>query len=342
MTAAINVATAGMYTTLQDLGRFGYQALGIPVAGALDPVSLRLVNALVGNKQQTAALEFFYGGPTLKVAASSVRVAAAGADIEIMGKLPRIVPAWQSVRLIRDDVFRVGALRDTSCGYLAIAGGFALPLELGSLSTYTRSCIGGLEGRVLRAGDQLPLVLSEAEERQEVRLDQPPDLASRDQVRIVLGPQQEYFSEDSIHALVTETFTVSRDADRMGLRLDGPKLAHEGGYNIVSDGIVTGAIQVPGSGQPIVLLADHQTTGGYPKIGTVIWSDLPSVGRLRPGDPIRFQEVSVEQAEEQARDFEDDINRRASVLAPPVTAAILDEEALISDNLISGIVNAMD
>ena len=342
MTAAVNIAEAGTYTTVQDLGRFGYQALGVPVAGALDSVSLRLVNALVGNDQQTAALEFFYGGPTLEVAAGSVRVAAAGADIEIIGKRTRIVPAWQSVRLDRDDIFRVGVLRHSSCGYLAIAGGFALTPELGSLSTYTRSRIGGLEGLVLRAGDKLPLVLNEAEARQEVRLGRPPDLASRDQVRVVLGPQKEYFSEDSIHALVTETFTVSMDADRMGLRLDGPKLTHERGYNIVSDGIVTGAIQVPGSGQPIVLLADHQTTGGYPKIGTVIWSDLPLVGRRRPGDSIRFREVSVEQAEEQAREFEDDINRRASDLVLPVTAAILDEEALISNNLISGVVNAKD
>jgi biotin-dependent carboxylase-like uncharacterized protein len=342
MTAAIDVAVAGTYTTLQDLGRFGYQALGVPVAGALDSVSLRLVNALVGNNQQTAALEFFYGGPTLEVAAGSIRVAAAGADIEIMGKRSWIVPAWQSVRLVRGDIFRVGALRDSSCGYLAIAGGFALTLELGSLSTYTRSRIGGYEGRVLRAGDQLPLALNEAGERQEVRLGQPPDLAVRDPVRVVLGPQQELFTKDSIHALVTETFTVSGDADRMGLRLDGPKLTHEDGYNIVSDGIVTGAIQVPGSGQPIVLLADHQTTGGYPKIGTVVWSDLSSIGRLRPGDSIRFREVSVEHAEQQARDFEDDINRRASDLVAPVTAAVLDEAALISGNLISGVVDAMD
>ena len=339
MTAAIKVAVAGMHTTLQDLGRFGYQALGVPVAGALDSVSLRLSNALVGNSQQTAALEFLYSGPTLEVAANSIRVAVAGTDIEIIGKRPRLVPAWQSARLIRGDILRLGALRNSSCGYLAVAGGFALTPELGSLSTHTRSRIGGLEGRALRTGDRLPLARIEAEERQEFRLSPPPDLTPPDQVRIVFGPQQEFFSGDALLAFVTDTFTVSRDADRMGLRLKGPKLTHKDGYNIVSDGIVTGAIQIPGSGLPIVLLADHQTTGGYPKIGTVIRSDLPSVGRLKPGDPVRFREISVERAEALARDFEDDINRRASDLAP---AAALEGAAPFSGNLISGVVNAMD
>ena len=342
MTAAIKVVVAGTHTTLQDLGRFGHQALGVPVAGALDPVSLRLVNAVLGNGQQTAALEFLYNGPTLEVVATAIRVAAAGADIEITGERPRTVPAWHSVRLVRGEVFRPGSLRNSSCGYLSVAGGFALTSELGSQSTYTRSHIGGIEGRALHAGDRLPLVLDAAEERQEVCLSHPPDVTPPGQVRIVLGPQHEFFTKDAIRALVTETFTVSRDADRMGLRLDGPRLAHKDGYNIVSDGIVTGAIQIPGSGQPIVLLADHQTTGGYPKIGTVIGSDLPSVGRLRPGDPVRFREVTVEQAEAHARDFEDDINRCAADLSPPVAAAGLDETALFGGNLISGVVNAVD
>ena len=338
MTAALEIVQPALHTTVQDFGRFGYQALGVPVSGALDAVSLRLVNAVVGNDGTTAALELFYGGLTLAVAADSVRVAAS-AEIEVLGARSRVVPAWYSVRLERGEQLRVGATV-AWCGYLAVGGGLALDPVLGSWSTTSRSALGGFEGRALRSGDLLPLVRDAADERPEVRLAEPPDLTPRERLRVVLGPQHQLFTTIAIEKFLSEPFQISADADRMGMRLAGPDLEHREGHDIVSDGIVTGAIQVPGSGQPILLLADHQTTGGYPKIATVMSADLPAVGRLRPRDRLCFEAVSVAAAEAAARHLEDDLCRRAAnvVAASPS----IDETALRGGNLISGVVSGVE
>lgn len=342
MSGTLSVIAPGIHTTVQDLGRVGYQALGVPVAGALDFVALRLVNTLVGNKPAMAALEFLYQGPTLEVATDSVRVAAAGSEIEVLDEPARRIPPWQSVRLLQGTRFRLGATRGSACGYLAIDGGLALASVLGSQSTHTRSRIGGFEGRALEAHDALPLFQPAAEPRGEIRLSAPPDSMPTDRIRVVLGPQEEHFTEASVSTFLAESFIVSKDADRMGLRLEGPALSHTQGYNIVSDGIATGAIQVPGSGHPIIMLADHQTTGGYPKIATIISADLPAAGRLRPGDVIRFRAVSTAEAEEARRTLEADIERRARNVAPAIEDHELNEAALYTSNLVSGIVNATD
>ncbi len=342
MSAALSVIAPGIQTTVQDLGRVGYQALGVPVAGALDPVALRLVNALVDNEPAMAALEFLYQGPTLQVNTHSVRVAAAWSDIEVLGEPARRIPPWQSIRLTEGTRFRLGATQGSVCGYLAIQGGLALASVLGSQSTYTRSRIGGFEGRALGAQDALPLAQPAAETRTEVRLSAPPDAGPPDRIRVVLGPQDTHFTEAAVASFLADSFVVSKDADRMGLRLEGPALTHSQGYNIVSDGIATGAIQVPGSGHPIVMLADHQTTGGYPKIATVISADLPAVGRLRPGDSIRFRAVSTAEAEAARRALEADIERRARNVVPAAEGSELNEAALYATNLVSGIVSATD
>lgn len=342
MSGTLSVIAPGIHTTVQDLGRIGYQALGVPVSGALDPVALRLVNALVGNGPATAALEFLYQGPTLEVTAGSVRVAAAGSDIEILGEPSRRIPPWQSTRLEQGTRVRLGATRGSACGYLAIEGGLALASVLGSQSTYTRARIGGFEGRALAAGDALALAQPAAEPRTEVRLAAPPGQGSPQRIRVVLGPQETYFTEAAIATFLADSFTVSKDADRMGLRLEGPELSHARGYNIASDGIVTGAIQVPGSGQPIIMLADHQTTGGYPKIATVISADLPAVGRLRPADSIGFRAVSTADAEAARRALEADIERHKRNMIPAMEGNELNEAALYASNLVSGIVSATD
>jgi biotin-dependent carboxylase-like uncharacterized protein len=342
VTEALIVINPGLHTTVQDLGRIGYQALGVPVAGALDPVALRLANSLVGNPQRTAVFEFLYAGPTFEVAAASVRVAIAHANTEIMGTSKSTVPAWQSFRVDRGDTLRIGAPAGSSCGYMAIEGGLDLPPVLGSLSTYSRSAIGGFNGRALAAGDRIPLVHDTAEARTELKLSAPPSITAPESLRVVLGPQEDHFTPGALEAFLSEKFRVSKHADRMGLRLEGPRLTHRDGYNIVSDGIVTGAIQVPGSGQSIVLLADHQSTGGYPKIATVISADLPAAGRLMPGNPIRFAAVSVQEAEDAARQLEKNIERCAADLVPATTRRSLSGESLYGDNLISGVVNAMD
>jgi len=318
MMPALEVIAPGLHTTVQDQGRIGYQDIGVPASGPLDRVSLNLANALVGNPPGTPALEMLLHGPTLKVMAESVRVALVGcsAAIEIRSGDARIVPAGRSVRLTRGDVFRIGALRDSVSACLAIEGGLDIPPVLGSASTYVRGAIGGFQGRRLQASDVVPLTLAGVAVRTEYSLSRPLDLALDQPIRVVLGPQADYFTDGAVKTLLSSDYTVSPQADRMGYRLEGPALAHAKGYDIVSDGIVAGAIQVPGSGLPIVLMVDNQTIGGYPKIATVISADIPVVGRRKPGRPIRFVAVDVHEAERLRREQEAAIRREAETLLP--------------------------
>ena len=296
---ALEVIAPGLHTTVQDLGRIGHQDIGVPASGPLDRISFNLANALVGNPPGAAALEMLLQGPTLKVLAESVRIALVGcnAGIEMRSGDARIIPAGRGVRLTRGEVFRIGALRDSVCAYLAIEGGLDIPPVLGSVSTYVRGAIGGFQGRRLQPGDVVPLKLAGVDVRGEYVLPRPLDLALDQPIRVVLGPQADYFTDGALQTFLSSDYTVSPQADRMGYRLEGPALAHAKGYDIISDGIVTGAIQVPGSGLPIVLMVDHQTIGGYPKIATVISADIPVVGRRRPGRPIRFVAIDVCEAE---------------------------------------------
>jgi biotin-dependent carboxylase-like uncharacterized protein len=329
-------------TTLQDLGRNGYQRLGIPVSGALDAVSLVAANAIVGNAPGTGALEIAYQGPTLVVEAESVRLAFAGgaAALEVLSveeePAGRRLAPLQSARLRRGEALRVGALAGSALGYLAVEGGFAAAPVLGSQSTYARAGLGGFEGRALRAGDQLPLQRCEAEEREELTLPAL-DLAPPERIRVVFGPQDDCFTERGKRTLLRSTFRVSAASDRMGMRLEGPALEHSKGFNIVSDGIAPGSIQVPGNGLPIVLLADRQTTGGYPKIATVIAADLPALGRLAPGAKVAFAAVSIAEAEAAHR-------RHAARLAalPVRRTPSFEAAALLGSNLVSGVVSAHD
>lgn len=340
MTSSLHVIEPGLLATVQDLGRVGWQRFGIPVSGATDPIALRAANVLVGNPQGAAGLEIAMLGPCLEVEAESVCVAVAGGSTVMTvepkdgGEVRRIAPL-ESVTLARGDRFRVGAVSGTAVAYLAVAGGFALEPFLGSLSTYVRGGFGGLEGRALRAGDELPLTLHQAPAREDMRLDRL-DLAPAKTVRVVLGPQDDYFTPEALNAFFGTDWTVTRDADRMGLRLDGPTLTHARGANIVSDGIAPGAIQVPGNGLPIVLLADRQTTGGYPKIATVISADLPALGRVTPGTRLRFERISLEQAEAARAALEARMRSLAGELLPARKGSI-DLGLLMSANLISGV-----
>ena len=346
MRSALRVVQPGLQTTVQDLGRTGHQRLGIPVSGALDMVALRAANIVAGNRQEMAGLEIALLGPTLEVEADSVRVALAGgrAEMEITrvsGETERVRPL-QSVHLLRGDRVRVGTIGDSAVAYLAIEGGLELAPFMGSLSTYVRGGFGGFEGRALRPGDRLGLSKAAVEVRPELRLEglalEGLALGVPSEVRVVLGPQADYFTSDATVTFLDTPYAVSREADRMGLRLEGQVLAHAKGSNIVSDGIAPGAIQVPGSGQPIVLLADRQTTGGYPKIATVISADLPALGRVKPGAVIRFKAVSVAEAQAARRALEAEINGLAGRRVV-VRAQGLDVEQLYAANLVSGVVD---
>lgn len=343
--AWLKVRDPGLHTTLQDEGRFGSQRLGVPVAGALDGVALALANGLVGNPPATAGLEILVAGPTLEVEADSIRVAlgGAGAAIEIVeGERHGLIAAWHSVTLGRGTVFRVAALPETLCAYLAVAGGFDVAPVLASRSTYARGRIGGLEGRALIAGDRLPLVHAQAAPGDDRALAHPPGPGRDQPIRIVLGPQDDLFKPAAIETLLSSAYAISKNADRMGMRLDGPKLAHAAGFDIVSDGTAPGSVQVPGSGQPIVLLCDRQTTGGYPKVATVISADLPVLARRRPGDPVRFEAIEVDQAIElrraQRRWLEAAIDDVVAVRDPVASLA----DSLYNENLISGVTAGAD
>jgi biotin-dependent carboxylase-like uncharacterized protein len=346
MRPALRLLSPGLLTTLQDRGRFGYQHLGIPVSGALDPVSLGAANLLVGNPPDTAALEIAYQGPSLVVDADSVRIACVGAaaPIELVGgKGPagrRRLAMLESARLTRGEELHIGALTGGAVLYLAAAGGFDVPCVLGSRSTLVRAGIGGLDGRALAVGDRLPLCQARAAEAEEVRL-AGLNLAPPPSFRIILGPQDDYFTPQALAALSQSSYSVTPASDRMGMRLDGPLLGHSKGYNIISDGIAPGAIQVPGNGLPIVLLADRQTTGGYPKIATVISADLPALGRLTPGAHVRFEVVSIEAAEAARRAQAAELAGLAQRLSPVPRLAEIDEGLLQRANLVSGMVDAL-
>jgi biotin-dependent carboxylase-like uncharacterized protein len=341
MSGALKVVRGGLFDTVQDLGRIGFMALGMPTAGAMDRVALTLANALVGNPAGTAGLEIGVMGPDLLIEADSVRVALVGplspALIEGPDAAPKPLESDRTHLLRRGQVLRVGMVEGSSTAYLAIAGGLALPAFMGSLSTYARAGIGGYMGRKLAAGDLLPLRLEQAPSGDELRLAGPFDYGSGP-IRIVWGPQDDYFSARGRKTFVESDYRVSKEADRMGIRFEGPTIEHSKGADIISDGIGPGAIQVPGAGLPIVLLGDRQTVGGYSKIATVASVDLPRLGRLLPGQTVRFAAVTVEQAETLRRDQEARLKRAIVDLATARPPGGIDLARLYEENLIDGIV----
>jgi biotin-dependent carboxylase-like uncharacterized protein len=345
MIPTLRVAAPGLLTTVQDLGRLGFQHLGVPVSGALDPVSLRAANALVGNPAGTAALEVAYLGPTLTAEADSVRVAIVGAqaEIEILQDAAATsgvrIDGMRSIRLRRGETIRIGALTGGTVLYLAVEGGFDIKPTLGSISTYVRGSIGGWHGRALIAGDALPLRRQQASERTEVRLDGL-ELKPPTRFRVIAGPQSDYFSDTAVAAFLAAEYTVGPHSDRTGMRLCGPKIGHLRGFDIASDGTAPGSIQIPGSGEPIMLLADRQTTGGYPKIATVISADMPALGRLPVGARIAFEAVTLKTAETARRMLLADIDEIKNRIVPMRLTAAEATPRLSDCNLISGVVDA--
>jgi biotin-dependent carboxylase-like uncharacterized protein len=341
VSAALKVVRPGLFDTLQDLGRTGYMALGMPTAGAMDRIALTLGNALCGNPPGTAGLEIGVMGPDLLVEAESVRVALVGplspALIEQPDAPPKLLESDRTHLLKRGQLLRVGMVEGSITAYLTVAGGFALPLFMGSLSTYARAGVGGFEGRKLAAGDVLPITRLQAPPGDEKKLGQPFDYGSGP-VRVVWGPQDDYFSEKGRRTFIECDYRASKEADRMGIRFEGPTIEHSKGADIISDGIGPGAIQVPGAGLPIVLLGDRQTVGGYSKIATVASVDLPRLGRLLPGQVVRFAPVTVEEAEKLRRDQEARLQRAIADFKTARPPGGIDLVRLYEENLIDGVV----
>lgn len=323
----IAATDGGLAVAVQDRGRFGLRRFGVPLSGALDPLLLAAANLLLGNDDDAAGLEIILGGPTLIARDQPVGVALAG---ELSATISRAdggttaLPAWQGVLLAPGESLRVSPPR-RGIGYLAVSGGVLAEKLLGSRSTYRRAGLG----RFLAAGDRLPCgpagKLQSSQPWQNIM----------GAIRILPGPQQEHFPKASLDALVAAPYSVTPDSDRMGLRLRGEHLAHnEKGADILTDGVLPGVIQVPADGQPILLLADAQTSGGYAKIATVIAADMPRLGHCRAGDSLEFTWVD----RKQARDALAERQRQFTLWRQQIgrQPGVIDEAALYGQNLISG------
>jgi len=294
VTASLTVVKPGMLTTVQDLGRRGYQGLGVPVSGPMDLYSHRLVNMVLGNDPLAAALEVTLMGPEL-VAEGVLTCAVAGAEIETVVdgspvplNVPFTVPSGGRIRF--------GARRRGARLAFAVGGGFDVAVTLGSRATHLASRMGPFGGRALRTGDVLPVGSGEARDLRGSTgrsFPQPLELPQGGaRLRVVPAVHRERFTDDAWNRLVHEQFVVTPQSNRMGYRLDGPSLTHAASAEILSEAMPLGAIQVPASGQPILLLAERATTGGYATIANVITADLPIAGQLAPGDWIRFDAVT--------------------------------------------------
>ncbi len=301
----IKVISPGVLTTVQDTGRFGHQAAGIPEAGAMDRASLRLANALVGNPEDAAALELTVFGGTFEFDGEGT-IALTGADMRPFLNGNRMAMNT-AVPVKAGDRLELGAASQGMRAYLAVSGGIDVPVVLGSRSTDLKSRLGGLDGRKLRAGDVLengsrPQAAAELAEVQGTpcepvlqRLAKATDPEGVTRIRFLFGPQDAMFAEDAKKTFTDSIYTLSAACDRMGYRLEGAAVPSLNGTDILSEGICFGSIQVPANGQPIVMMADHQTTGGYAKIGTVLSEDLPLLAQLGPGKRIRFASVTLEE-----------------------------------------------
>jgi biotin-dependent carboxylase-like uncharacterized protein len=296
--ATVKVHKAGLLTTVQDRGRYGYQRYGMPVSGAMDVFSLEIANLLVGNDPSDACLEATISGPELEFT-SATWIAITGADMD-----PHLNGQGFSMNTAVDvrpsDRLGFRGLRSGCRAYISIAGGIAVPPVMGSRSTYLRAGIGGFQGRALMPGDELPL----GEPRSNPRLKKLPEglipeYNHEQTIRIISGPEAHYFEIAGLRSFLSTEYTVTAQSDRMGYRLSGEPIKHkEGMTNIISAGISLGTVQVPGDGQAIILMADRQTSGGYARIANVITADLTHLAQMRPGDKVRFQETTLAKAQQ--------------------------------------------
>lgn len=313
----IRVLKAGMLTTVQDLGRTGYQSQGFSVAGVMDVRSFKIANLLLDNPENEAVLEFTLIGPTLQFTSETIIAITGGDFTPTLNGEP--VPMYEAVYVNRGDILKFGSARTGSRGYIAFSSYLDVPVVMGSRCTNLKSGIGGFKGRKLKDEDYinfrikrryLPYFLS--------RKLKPEDFsAEQETLRVVLGPQDERFTKAGIETFLSEEYTVTSDFDRMGCRLEGAFIATKEMGDMISDGIAYGSIQVPSHGKPIILLSDRQTTGGYPKIATVASVDIPKLVQRKTDHKLRFQAISVQEAQQLYREEENDYNRMRQEIHVP-------------------------
>ena len=319
---SVLIQYAGFLTSIQDAGRFGYEKFGVPCSGPMDRFAFRAANLLAGNPPDAAGLEFGITGPCV-VFGDDRLIAATGAGFS-MTVNGRPMPFWMAIFVRRGTVVEFSRTGDGNWGYLAIAGGLATPVLMGSRSTYLKGKIGGLNGTPLQDGDVLPLFPQSAPVHELAgRMIPPefrPDYRPNPTIEVIPGPQDERFTPAGLEQFYSSVYRVSATSDRMGYRLEGPAVEHTTGADMLSDGMSFGSIQVPASGQPIVMMSEHPTTGGYTKIATVVSADLPLLAQLTPGaDRLRFKAVSVAAAQQRYREM---------IQRLDVCAAEIEEEAL--------------
>ncbi|SES18348.1 biotin-dependent carboxyltransferase family protein [Salipaludibacillus aurantiacus] len=298
MIPLIKIEEPGLHTTIQDTGRYGMQQYGVVPSGPMDPFAFRIANLLAGNAPDDAAIEITMVGPSVRFLENCV-IAITGANLSptLDG---RKVPVWGSLYVKKGQELQFGKPKHGVRAYLAIAGGIHTQKVLQSRATYTKAELGGLKGQPLETGDELPgLTLPDTElsKRKGKLLSEKlrPYYQSHHMVRVIPDEQESYFTKEALQTFYTHSFKVTPQSDRMGYRLQGQKIGHKQEAEILSEAVAFGSIQVPADGAPIILMADRQTTGGYPKIGTIITHDLWKVAQLMPGHTLSFQRSSVEE-----------------------------------------------
>jgi len=294
MPDVLRVLSPGILTTVQDLGRFGYAHLGVSASGAADSLSARISNRLLGNDDNAPVLEMTLIGGRFEFG-SGTTIALAGADFgATLDGSP--APCYAPIHVAAGAILHCGSPRNGARCYLAVAGGFKVEPTLGSTSTHLMSGVGGLHGGALKRGDVLPINSRSSAKSKKIDLTTIQRLAPRSTLRVTTGPQHEIFGDDGVQRLCAQSYRVSEDSNRVGLRLRPQPILPLGKSKMPTEGAALGAVQIPPGGEPIILFVEHQTTGGYPKIANVITADMPSLGQLRPGDEIGFESVTMEQA----------------------------------------------
>ncbi|SHG35943.1 5-oxoprolinase subunit C family protein [Ornithinibacillus halophilus] len=297
------VKKPGFQTTFQDLGRHGFQQFGVVTSGAMDTFSLRVANLLVGNKQDEAAMEITMIGPELE-AVSPITIAICGADLSptINGQS---ITNWKTFRMKEGDLLSFGIPKNGVRTYLAVKGGFDIPVVLGSKSTYLRAKLGQKveKGSILLGWPST--------NNRDIGLKQSmiPNYEREAEVNYIQDPHSNQFTKESLETFSKQTYVVASQSDRMGYRLQGAPIRHQNGADIWSSAVPLGGIQVPSNGQPIILMADRQTTGGYTRIATVISTDIPKVAQLPPGGKIKFRPITIKEAHKKYVEHEKFVRR---------------------------------
>lgn len=331
------ILDAGLLTTVQDLGRYGFQRYGVSASGVMDEFSAKIANKLVNNEIGEAVLETTLKGVQIEfLKETAVAITGGNCDVTLNGNK---IELWKSYFVSKGDILKMGLCKSGLRNYLAFSGGIDVPVIMNSKSTNLKAKVGGFNGRKLMNGDILSVGSNNLSYPLTLNKYYIPKYEKDIKVGVILGQQDDYFTEAGIKTFFNEVYTVTQESDRMGIRLSsvsGATIEHKNGADIISDGITFGAIQVPGSGQPIVMMADRQTTGGYTKIGNIISADLPKLAQATPGTKVRFVRYTLEQAVQAIKNNETVIKNKESYISDSPKETVIDNSSRIYKIKIDG------